>query len=112
MADRLTLGSINRRVARGARWLESHGGEDWARQIIDADAARNFRMADPCRCAVGTVIGNYNEDYQSKSGEGYDVEGWEYGFDLPEPYDARTDARGYAALELAWLQHAQRCVGK
>lgn len=56
-------------VKSGIEWLETHGGENWAKDIWSAVLYEEFNMQDCNRCAVGTAVGDYYDFFNGTASE-------------------------------------------
>lgn len=98
---------LDQRVARGIEWLDANAPEGWQARIN----LHKFNMADPCRCVLGQVFGDYWDAMENMVGRPrawseVDPGSWEIerGFNLENQTNEDTEDHDWDDLERAWVR--------
>jgi hypothetical protein len=116
MADESLAEELRRHVDNGIDFFVHHGEISWADEIVEAVEACDFDMSEGCKCAVGTVLGSWEQFDLMREAEG--ISAWEYGFLAGSRMSSKVfdetevesyneaDAAVYTALEVVWHEAA------
>ena len=93
-------------VKRGAGWLAERD-LNWAEEIIAAVECETFNLGSCERCAVGTVLGDYDDHFGWDADEREGVQSRDDAIDLGFLVDDAPDSHvRWAATEQAWVDYA------
>lgn len=94
--------AIERKVAKGVKWLDKNiGRAKWSKKI----KANHLNLGSSMTCVIGEVLGDYNElnEQYSIGDEEADSMGFVINNPLSEEYNVQVRLQRYAILTAVWM---------